>query len=76
MCWYVDKLFRRINSTNLNSTEKRWVANMSTAYARNGHLSDKQLAVVRDISERSSSSSSYRGSSSYYGRKRWGKRYY
>ena len=59
MCKYVDNLFGGIGNANLNRTESNWVSKLGSAYNRNGHLSNRQLEVIRDINSRHSYRNNY-----------------
>lgn len=72
MCRHVDDVFDGIDDDSLSSTESYWVSTLSDAYARNGHLSRRQLAVLKDIELRNSHRSySSSGSRRYYRKRRW-----
>lgn len=53
MCQYVDDLFEAASEGHLSATEEYWVNELYDHYTRNGHLSSRQLEVIRDIASRS-----------------------
>ncbi len=54
MCRYVDRLFDDVYDADLNETEDFWVSRLSDYYSKHGHLSNRQLEVLRDIHSRCS----------------------
>ncbi|MBP8261999.1 MAG: hypothetical protein KA118_20290 [Verrucomicrobia bacterium] len=72
-------MFDETDQSGLSTTERGWTDTLRDAYRRQGHLTDKQYEVVRDIHRRHSggaggSGGGWRGGSGGTGRRGSGTR--
>ncbi len=79
MCEELDRMFDETDQSGLSTTERGWTDTLRDAYRRQGHLTDKQYEVVRDIHRRHSggaggSGGGWRGGSGGTGRRGSGTR--